>query len=137
MRLRTFLTLAALLVLTCSVARAQDEPQQKKEDEQVIDDFVLTRGVSFEEPGKKPGKQASPSRPQGGSKSSSKSSGSIASTKPPRKKQGTGGSEVAAMSSGGGGETQIVKASDVLRPLALGYTILMKDDTGRLFVADP
>jgi hypothetical protein len=30
-----------------------------------------------------------------------------------------------------------VKAGGALRPLALGYTILMKDDDGRLFVADP
>lgn len=150
MRLRIPLMLAALLVLTCSVARAQDEPQQK--DEQVIDDFVLSRGVSFEEPGrKKP--QGSPSRPSSGSKSSGKSSGGIASTKPPRKvkpvKGGTdaksgqgGGSEVAAMSSNtpnppDDSGAQFVQAGGALRPLALGYTILMKDDTGRLFVADP
>ena len=34
-------------------------------------------------------------------------------------------------------DPQFVKAGGALRPLALGYTILMKDDTGRLFVADP
>src|SRR5690242_5236713 len=108
MRLRIPLTLAALLMLTCSVAHAQDEPKQNN-DAQVIDDFVLTRGVSFEEPGRKK-QQGAPSRPSSGSKSSSgKSSGAVASTKPPRKvkpvkggldtKSGTGGgSEVAGMS---------------------------------------
>lgn len=147
MRLRIPLMLAALLVLTCSVARAQDEPEQK--DEQVIDDFVLSRGVSFEEPGRKK-QQNSPSRPSSGSKTSGKSSGGVASTKPPRKikpikggldtKSGQGGgSEVAAMSENASdaSDPQFVKAGGVLRPLALGYTILMKDDTGRLFVADP
>ena len=144
MRLRTTLTLAALLLLTCSVARAQDEPQQN--NEQVIDDFVLTRGVSFEEPGKKK-QQGSPSRPSSGNKSSSgKSSGSVASIKPPRKikpgkidmdaKSGKGGgSELAAQSADAGG-AQFLKAGGALRPLALGYTILMKDDSGGLFVAD-
>lgn len=149
MRLRTPLTLAALLMLTCSAARAQDEPKQN--DAQVIDDFVLTRGVSFEEPGRKK-QQGAPSRPSSGSKSSGKSSGAVASTKPPRKmkpvkggldsKSGTGGgSEVAGMSSPTPapveGDAQFVKAGGALRPLALGYTILMKDETGRLFVADP
>lgn len=145
MRLRIPLMLAAFLLLTCSVARAQEEVQQPDEQE-VIDDFVLTRGVSFEEPGKK--RQGSPSRPPSGNKASSgKSSGSVASTKPPRKikpvKGGTdaksgkgGGSEVAAMSEGTS-DAQFVKVGGALRPLALGYTILMKDDTGRLFVADP
>jgi hypothetical protein len=141
MRLRTSVTLAALIVLTCSVARAQEE---QKKDEQVIDDFVLTRGVSFEEPNKK--KQGSPSRPSHGNNSSSGSSG-VASGKPPRNlkavkggtsvKSGTGGgsSEVAAMSADAS-DPQFVKAGGALRPLALGYTILMKDDTGRLYVAD-
>jgi hypothetical protein len=147
MRLRTPLTLAALLILTCSSARAQEG---QKQDEQVIDDFVLTRGVSFEEPGKKKQQQGSPSRPPSGNKSSSgKSSGGVASTRPPRQLKpvkggpdaksgmgGGGGSEVAAQSADGG-SAQFVNAGGALRPLALGYTILMKDDTGRLFVADP
>jgi hypothetical protein len=131
------------------VARAQDEPKQN--DEQVIEDFVLTRGVSFEEPGKKKQQQGSPSRPAAGNKSSSgKSSGGVASTKPPRKIKGgldvksgkggsSGGTEVAGMSAPtpAGGDAQFVNAGGALRPLAVGYTILMKDETGRLFVADP
>jgi uncharacterized protein DUF4384 len=143
MRLRISLTLAALAVLTCSFVRAQEE---QKNDEQVIDDFVVTRGVSFEEPGKKKQQQGSPSSPPRVNKPSSGSSGSVATTKPPRKvksvkggtsvKSGTGGgSEIAGMSEGEP-EPQFVKAGGAFRPLALGYTILMKDDTGRLFVTD-
>ncbi|HEX7317769.1 MAG TPA: DUF4384 domain-containing protein [Pyrinomonadaceae bacterium] len=144
MRLRTPLTLAALLLLTCSVARAQ-EPQ--KDDEHVIDDFVLTRGVSFEEPGRKKPQQGSSTRPPGGSRPSS-GKGAVASTKPPAKKVRPGkggpdaksgmggGSEVASQPAPAGGG-QIVFAGGALRSLALGYTILMKDETGRLFVADP
>src|SRR5215213_486674 len=147
MRLGTPLTLAVFLLLTCPVARAQDGPQQRN-DEQVIDDFVTTRGVSFEEPGKKrqPG---TPSRPAGGNKSSSgkSSGGGLASTKPPRKvkqvkggvdaKSSKGGGPEAAEQPAGGGGAQFLNAGGAPRPLALGYTILMKDDTGRLFVADP
>ncbi|MDX6484321.1 MAG: hypothetical protein QOE95_2092, partial [Gaiellaceae bacterium] len=135
MRLRTLLTFVALVVvLTCSLAFAQ-EKQQPENDAQVIDDFVLTRGVSFEEPGKKKQQQGSPSRPPRGNNSSSGSSGGIASTKPPRKlkpiksgpsgKTGTGGgSEMAGMSADES-DAQFVKAGGVLRSLALGYTILM------------
>ena len=48
---------------------------------------------------------------------------------------GKGGeSEAAGRESGG---AQFLNEGGELRPLALGYTILMKDDTGRLFVADP
>jgi hypothetical protein len=143
MRLKLFVTLAALAVVTCSAALAQDE---QKKDEQVIDDFVTTRGVSFEDPGKKKSQQGSPSRPPRGNSSSSGSSGSVASTKPPRKTKATKSSPTAKTDPGGGSEVatqtvdeggaQFLKAGGVLRSLALGYTILMKDDTGRLFVAD-
>lgn len=140
MRLRTPLTLAALLLLTCSAARAQEG---QKDDEQVIDDFVTTRGVSFEEPSKRK-QQGSPARPPRGS--SSKTSGGVASTRPPKKlkpgkgvldvKSGTGGGSELATQSASGGGAQLVNAGGALRPLALGYTILMKDETGRLYVAD-
>ena len=142
MRLRTLLALAAILLSASVGARAQDEPRQK-DDEQVIDDFVVTRGVSFEEPGRKK-QQQSPTRPSGAKHSAG--SGGLASTKRPKReaprpnvmsaKSGKGGGpEVAAQDAGGPG-AQIVDAGGALRPLAIGYTILMKDETGRLFVAD-
>jgi hypothetical protein len=149
MRLRTLLTFAALVVvLMCSPALAQEE---QKQDEQVIDDFVLTRGVSFEEPGKKTTKkQAMPpssSRKSNSSSGKSSSSGGLASGKTSSGKGGAapktgkgGAPEMAGLSAGMSADEsdpQFVKAGGVLRPLALGYTILMKDDTGRLFVTDP
>jgi Domain of unknown function (DUF4384) len=141
MRLRTPAALAVLAVLICSAALAQEEPKQ---DEQVIDDFVTTRGVSFDEPGRKPaGKPTAPStRRNKPSSGKGTSSGAVASGKPPVKKggldvkSGQGGSELAGQSANEGG-AQFVKAGGALRPLALGYTLLMKDDTGRLYVADP
>lgn len=147
MRLRTLLTLAALVVLTCSVARAQQ--QEEQDDQQVIDDFVTTRGVSFEEPGRKRPQKGLSARPASGSKSSVKSSGgNVASTKPPRKtRPATGGMDAKSGQGGGSGvvaqrtdETggaQLLNAGGALRPLALGYTLLLKDDSGRLLVADP
>ncbi len=138
MRLRTPLTLAALLLLTCPAARAQEG---QKKDEQVIDDFVTTRGVSFEEPVRKSGRKqaASPRK----NNPAGKSSGGVASGKVPGKGgldaksgKGGGGSESAGQAARGGG-AQFVNAGGAPRPLALGYTILMKDDTGRLFAADP
>jgi hypothetical protein len=139
---RYSLTLAALAVLVCSDAPAQEG---QKKDEQVIEDFVTTRGVSFEEPAKKSGRKQAPPSSRKGRPSSGKgsSSGNVASGKTPAKKnvmdaksgQG-GGSELEAQTAQEGG-AQSVKAGGALRPLALGYTILMKDDTGRLFVADP
>ena len=144
MRLRTHLTLAALAALTCSAALAQEG---QKNDEQVINDFITTRGVSFEEPvaKKQTGRRQTASSSRR-SKSSGKgsASGDMASSKIPKKGgldiksgQGSGGgSEMAGQSANEGG-AEFVKAGGALRPLALGYTILMKDDTVRLFVADP
>ena len=130
MRPRTPVTLVAVVVLTCSAALAQEGRQK---DERVIDDFVLSRGVSFEEPGRK--RASHPPR------RNNKGAGGGASGRKPAGKgvldarSGRGGeSEVAGHESG---VAQFLNEGGALRPLALGYTILMKDDTGRLFVADP
>jgi hypothetical protein len=138
---RTLVALAVLAGLVCPAALAQEG---QKKDEQVIDDFVTTRGVSFEEPGKKPGrKPAAPSSARKNRPSSGKGSASGQMAKTPKKgvpdvKSGQGGgSEVAAQSADGSGGAQFLKAGGAPRPLALGYTMLLKDDTGRLFVADP
>ncbi|MET0647345.1 MAG: DUF4384 domain-containing protein [Pyrinomonadaceae bacterium] len=142
MRLRTPLTLAVLLALTCSAARAQEE---QKKDEQVIEDFVVTRGVSFEEPGKKPKKPSAPAaspRRNNSSPAKGSASGGVASGKAPAgkgsaavKSNKAGGTEAAAQPADDAG-VEILKAGGAERPLALGYTILMKDDGGRLLVAD-
>jgi hypothetical protein len=142
MRLRTPLTLAALVILSCSAARAQDE---QKKDEQVIEDFVVTRGVSFDVPGKQPKKSAKPTQRKSGSSAAGKGSaaGSVASGKTPAGKGGAsgkttkaGGSQTAAQPADEAG-AQFLKAGGAQRALALGYTILMKEESGRLFVADP
>lgn len=142
MRRRTHLTLAALAALACSNVFAQEG---RKKDEQVIDDFVTTRGVSFEEPGRKQGRKppTTPSRRSRPSTGKGSASGDMASGKTPAKKNtlgaksGKGGAQETAAQAEGEGSAQLVNAGGALRPLAVGYTILMKDDTGRLFVADP
>ena len=141
MRLRITPALAALLMLGCAFARAQQGGQKK--DEQVIDDFVVSRGVSFEEPvSKKTGRKPTTSSRRNSSSGKS-SAGSIASGKKQSGKgmldvksgMGGGASETAGQEAASGGGAEFVDAA--LRPLALGYTILMKDETGRLFVTDP
>lgn len=143
MRRRIVVTLAVVAVLVCPTVLAQEG---QKKDEQVIDDFVTSRGVSFEEPGRKPGRKPSapPTRRNNPSSGKGSGSGGVASGKTsagkgaPDVKSGKGGGSaaVAAQTEDESG-AQFVKAGGPTRPLALGYTILMKDDTGRLFVADP
>src|SRR5688500_7122438 len=73
---RTFKGLAAVALLSCAAAaaRAQEgsQPAGQQKDEQVIEEFVTTRGVSFDAPSKKPQKQP-------------------AQTAPPRKNNSSGG----------------------------------------------
>jgi hypothetical protein len=152
MRLRTLSALAALALVTCAAsARAQEQ----KQEQQVIEDFVTTRGVSFDAPGSKTQKQAKPGptprksatagksssagAPSGGV-ASSKSSGGKASKSNKPTPRPSGGGSVTAQS---GGEVvddtgaQVLKASaGGARPIALGYTVLMKDGVGRLSVVN-
>ncbi|HEX8335493.1 MAG TPA: DUF4384 domain-containing protein, partial [Pyrinomonadaceae bacterium] len=140
MRLRNPLTLAALLLVACPAAPAQEG---QKKDEQVIEDFVTTRGVSFDEPGKRSKKQT-PHAASSRRKSSPAGKGSTtASGKGPAGKGGAAGkttkpgvSEAAAQPGDDAG-AQYLEAGGARRALALGYTILLKDDGGRLSVADP
>jgi len=129
--------------LVCSNVLAQEG---QKKDEQVIDDFVTTRGVSFEEPGRKQGRKPStPSsrrnRPSSAGKGSA--SGDAASGKAPGKKNapdvksGKGGAQEAAAQAEDESGAQFVKAGGAPRPLGLGYTIFMRDETGRLYAVDP
>lgn len=144
MRLRTPVTLAALLILSCTAARAQEE---QKKDEQVIEEFVITRGVSFDEPGKQPKKAATQRPRKGGSSAAGKGSSAgvaVSNGKPPAAKgpagkttKAGGSSEAAASRPAEDAGAQMLKAGGAQRALALGYTILLKDDGGRLSVADP
>jgi hypothetical protein len=164
MRFKLLLTFFAFALITCATARAQE--QQK--DQQVIDDFVTTRGVSFDEPGKKTQTQtqkqathtaAPPHRnnstastkspganPSNGSVASNKSSNgkSAGSTKSAKSGAQPGkSSEVLAQTdsesaSDTGVQTLNASASagGPPRPIALGYTILMKDGAGNLMFVD-
>lgn len=161
MRLRTPLALAAAAaLLTCAAApRAQEQQQQSgpQKDEQVIEEFVTSRGVSFDTPGKKSSRKsgqasASSSRRNSGA-GKSPSSGGVASSKAGKGggKAGAAGksnkaaaqrasADVAAGDGAGGADgagAQLLKAgAGAGRSLALGYTILMKDAAGRLSVVD-
>jgi hypothetical protein len=119
------LTLAVVTLL--AAARAQ-EPRQ--DDQQVIDDFVNTRGLVFEErpvrrPAPKPsgkggggqGKTAQGKpRPKAGKAGGGQ--GDSAAAAKPKAKQGAGGDAAA-----GEGDAATLKASVAGRPIALGYTL--------------
>lgn len=156
MRFRPLLMLAAFALLACvPAARAQQQQDQK-----VIDDFVGSRGVSFDEPAKK---TTQPSRrpPRAGTHRTSagaKNAGGVASGN-------KGSSNVQATSTGaasnqnasadaasnqsasagagdaankGGAQTLKASATTGSRvPIALGYTVYMKDSTGGLRAVDP
>ncbi|MDT5158387.1 MAG: hypothetical protein QOC61_184 [Acidobacteriota bacterium] len=162
MRFKPLLMLATLSLLMCAPALAQD--QQK--DQQVIDDFVTTRGVSFDDPGKTTQTQKHSTQPaaprRNNSSASSKSpgantpSGSLASNKSPSGKSNTPakspkgeaaqpGKSPEVLAQAGGESTsdtgvQTLNASASTggppRPIALGYTILMKDGAGNLMLVD-
>lgn len=157
MRLRMFSGLAAFALLTCAAAaaRAQEPPpppQEQKQEQQVIEDFVTTRGVSFDGPGSKSQKQAKPApatrknagsgkSPAGGvasNKGGGKGSAAGKSNKPATRPGGAG--SVTAQAGGGAANdtgAQMLKASaEGVRPIALGYTVLLKDGVGRLSFVD-
>ena len=157
MRFRPLLTLAALALVTCTVtARAQEQQQ----DQKVIDDFVTSRGVSFDEPAKKttrPQRQASRAgaarRSSAAGAKSSGAGGAAPGTSPAKSSQtavasnknapaGVGATDAGAGSAGANavkGGAQTVKASATngpVQPIALGYTVYMKDKSGSLLAAD-
>lgn len=147
MRFRPLLTLAAFALLVCAAAaRAQQQQDQK-----VIDDFVGSRGVSFDEPAKK---TTTPSRQPahaGTHRTGAKTTGRVASgDKGSPNVKAT--SNVAASNpdastgalDGAGGDggdkgAQTLKASAAVGsrvPIALGYTVYLKDSTGGLRPVD-
>ena len=154
MRLRILSGLAAFALVTCAAAaaRAQEQPQEQKQEQQVIDDFVTTRGVSFDGPSSKSQKQAKPAPTSRRNSAAGKStSGGVASNKGGGKGSATGKSSKSTTRPGGAGSVtaqtgdvaagntgaQMLKASaEGVRPMALGYTVLMKDGVGRLSYVD-
>jgi hypothetical protein len=148
MRLRTHtLASAAFALATCAAALAQ-EPEQK--EQQVIDDFVVTRGMSLDPPGKQKQARAKPAptpRRGGAARNRKPAAGSPAVDAAAGKSQaGKGGAasksgdgaaapEGNARAGGEAGEgAKMVQAG--LRPLSLGFTIFQKE-RDRLTYADP
>jgi Domain of unknown function (DUF4384) len=147
------LALATLAALSSAQARQQPEQQQ---DEKVIDDFVTTRGVVFDTA--KPTKPKPSTQPQrrnsaGGATASSKGSvGAVSSTKKGtttttgQKKGAVQSNSVEVASDGpadsGSDGGTVADGAKILNastpgPIALGYTIYMKDEQGALFRIDP
>jgi hypothetical protein len=151
MRFRSLLTLAAFALVVCTAtARAQQSPPQQ--DQKVIDDFVGSRGVSFDEPGKKTARTpsragSSAHRTGAGAKPAGAghvaSGGKAASTSktpsgaPSGESASAGHGDGANGNSAGGAQTLNASAkSGGLQPIALGYTVYMKDKTGGLVAVD-
>jgi hypothetical protein len=126
MRLRiSLLASAAFALALCVAARAQDE---RRQEQQVIDDFVVTRGVSLDPPGKQRQKQSKPAPVKNNSAKNRKpAAGEAASGK---NAVGKGGA--AAKSDGAG--AKFVQAG--VRPLSLGFTVFLKQSEA-LSYADP
>jgi Domain of unknown function (DUF4384) len=164
MRFKKLLTPVALGLLVCATAAAQTQDQKK--DQKVIDDFVTTRGVSFDDSGakgstQKPSSHSNGTRRNNNGGSVAKSSGSnrsqgagkgtTASTKKGSTSTGSGSgitaqtnTETAGADGAGSNASgvQSVKVSETtaggpLRPIGLGYTVFMKDSAGGLLAADP
>jgi hypothetical protein len=140
MRLRIpLLASAAFALALCAGARAQDE--QRKE-QQAIDDFVVTRGVSLDPPGKQKQKQAKPAPVRNNSAKARKpAAGEAASGKSPSVKSGAAAKSDSATPAAGtpdasaaGDGAKFVQAG--LRPLSLGFTVFLKQSEV-LSYADP
>lgn len=147
----TLLTLAAFALAACAAARAQ-EPQK---DQKVIDDFVTTRGMSFDGPGGQTQKQSKQSKPapaprrsnsaKGKKPGAAPPSGAAASGKTPAVKggaAGNSGSVVGGTTEAGaqveGAAVGVAKSAQAVpRPLALGFTMFSKDDENRLSFVEP
>ena len=140
----TMLAALALLTLASAHARAQTGQQGQKEeqqDEKIIDDFVTKRGFIIEVPkqGAKPKpaaqtqgrrrpatKKSPPATPTNGAKQGGATANPVATPEQAEP------SEDSTAPDG----TKILKTSAAGGPIALGYTIYLKDDTGALLAAD-
>jgi len=87
MRLKKLLTPVALGLLVCATAAAQTQDQ--KNDQKVIDDFVTTRGVSFDDPGAKGSSPQKPSSHSSGTRRNN-TGGSVAKSSGSNRSQGAG-----------------------------------------------
>lgn len=142
MRLRTRLPASAAIALAlCAGAPAQDE---RRQEQQAIDDFVVTRGVSLDPPGKQKQKPSKPAPVRNNSAKGRKpASGEAASGKSPADKGGSAAKSEKSDGTAPAAGTQGVGAADGakfaqagLRPLSLGFTVFLKQSEA-LSYADP
>jgi hypothetical protein len=137
----------ASLILLSGTSRAQDA--QDQEDEQdVVEEFITTRGVSFAQPGAKPtpprntsGARKGGSSPRPAAKKSRiPPTEETAKKRPPADKGATGESGGANDgASSATGATAAVKASaqsGTMKPIGLGFTLFMRQGEN-LVVAEP
>lgn len=89
MRFKKILTPFALGLLVCAACAAQAQDQKK--DQKVIDDFVTTRGVSFDDSGSKGSTQKRPSHSAGTRRNNA--GGSVAKSTGPARSHGAGSSK--------------------------------------------
>jgi Domain of unknown function (DUF4384) len=143
MRFKTATTLAALALLTLAPAYAQAR-QQGQKDQKVIDDFVTTRGIIFDAPKTPAAKPKAAAQSQGRRRPAPKSpdaSKKNPATTPDGATQGgttanpVEPAEPAADDSTTPDGAKILKSS-APGPIAVGYTIYLKDDTGALLATD-
>ncbi len=114
------LALPVILVFAAALPLAQ-EAQPRQDGQKVIEDFVQTRGVIFEEARKKKPAAKAPSRPRQGRKNPS------ASASAP--KQGTKPADTT------GAQTSNASA-DAPKPIGLGYTLFMNDEAANPVVVE-
>jgi hypothetical protein len=143
MRSRPLLALVAFALLSCAAtARAQQQ------DQHVIDDFVTSRGVTFDVPAAKTARTQRPATHAGTtarrSGGGAKNTGGVASGGKDASSPNASSSSAAATKSGAAdgnvankGGAQATKVSAVsLQPIALGYTVFLKDASGGLLAVD-
>lgn len=143
MRFRPLLMLAACALAASAHALAQEQQKEQK----VIDDFVTTRGATSDAPRKAAGRRSSRSK-QGaqsssgtGRRNSRAQAGSPAGKSAPAQASneaaGAGGVSGAAAQTAQAAGAKPSKGGAAQRPIALGYTLLLKDDSQRLTVVEP
>lgn len=119
----------------------------EQQDQKVIDDFITTRGVSFEDTSKKsqtppPAGGSNGNAHKGNSGGASSPKGSAVAQNGSRKKPTTAGKGTTGVGTDGSSDAAsntngppIINAG--LRPIGLGYTVFMKDEKGGLLAIDP
>ncbi|HLM57304.1 MAG TPA: DUF4384 domain-containing protein [Pyrinomonadaceae bacterium] len=109
----------ALALLVVLISATAQEAQPGRGGQKVIEDFVQTRGVVFEESRKKKPAAKAPPRPQKGRKNSAASA----------RKHGMKPADTA-------GAQTLNASADAPKPIGLGYTLFMNDEAANPVVVE-